>query len=69
MQNVVINGGKTNLIKLGTIIPMNFEGYLIFSLSKEWINKFQGIPKFIVCINKHGKLCITSHDKLKNKTK
>jgi len=53
------------LINLGEITPMNFEGYLIFSLSKEWVNNFSGVPKFSVKINDTGKLCITSEHSVK----
>jgi hypothetical protein len=52
------------MINLGTITPMNFDGYLILSLSKDWINQFSGIPKFSVMINKSGKLCITSESSI-----
>jgi hypothetical protein len=50
------------MVNLGTITPMNFDGYLILSLSKDWINQFSGIPKFSVMINKSGKLCLISID-------
>jgi len=61
----VINGGKISLTNLGTITPMNFEGYLIFSLAKEWVDKFHGIPKFSVKITKNGRLHITSEYSVK----
>ena len=61
----MIDFGRIDLINLGTVTPMNFEGYLIFSLSKDWIDKFSGIPKFDVIINKNGKLCITSVSSIK----
>ena len=59
------NGGRIDLINLGTITPMNFEGYLILSLSKDWVNNFSGVPKFSVKINDIGKLCIISEYSVK----
>ena len=50
------------MTNLGTITPILFENNLIISLSKEWISKFSGIPKFSVKINEAGRLCITSEN-------
>lgn len=65
MPNLVIIFGRIDLINLGTITPMNFEGYLILSLSKEWIIKFPEIAEFSVMINDIGRLCITSKSSMK----
>lgn len=69
MPNAVIDSGRIDLINLGIITPMNLDGYLIFSLSKEWINRFSGIPKFRIMINNNGKLCITSELSIKGNNK
>ncbi len=55
------------MINLGTITPMNFDRYLIFSLSNDWIEKFSGIPKFSIMIDKKGRLCITSESSIKKR--
>ena len=47
---------------LGTISPLIFEDSLIISLTKDWINHFQSVPKFDVSIDKAGRLCIISKD-------
>jgi len=65
MLNVVINSGRIDLINLGTITPMNFDGYLILSLSKNWISKFPEISEFSVKIDDIGRLCITSESSIK----
>ena len=53
------------MINLGTIIPMNFNGYLILSLSKDWTSKFPQISEFNVKIDDIGRLCITSESSIK----
>jgi hypothetical protein len=53
------------LINLGTITPLNFEGYLVVSLSKDWITRFPEITQFDVKINDSGRLCITSESSIK----
>lgn len=57
------------MTSLGTITPMNFEGYLVFGLSKEWVNGFSGIPEFVVIIDSKGRLCITSIQEIKDDVK
>ena len=58
--------GKIDLGNLGSITPTFFENYLIFSLSKDWINKFSGIPEFVVFIDNKRRLCITSIQEIKD---
>ena len=41
------------------------EGYLLLSLSQEWIKKLDGIPTFDVFIDSNGKLAIISQQKVK----
>ena len=53
------------MVVIRNITPLLFENYLIVTLSKDWINKFSGIPKFSVKINNTGKLCITSESSIK----
>jgi hypothetical protein len=65
MLNLVIDSGRIDLINLGTITPLNFEGYLVVSLSKDWITKFPESIEFNVKINNKGKLCITSESSIK----
>ena len=65
MSNAVINSGRIDLINLGIITPMNVEGYLIFGLSKEWLNQFSSIPRFNASIDKKGRICIISEEGLK----
>ena len=50
---------------LGTISPLIFEDNLIIALTKDWINHFQSVPKFDVSIDKKGRLCIISEERLK----
>ena len=66
MPIVVTDTGRTNLTNLGTITPILFENNLIISLSKDWISKFSGVPKFSVKINETGRLCITSETPVEN---
>lgn len=47
-------------MNLGEITPYFFEGKLIISLSKEWIESFGNIPKFEVKIDKNKKLVLQS---------
>ena len=47
------------------ITPYLFEGYLIISLHTDWIKTFDGIPDFIVNIEKGQKLHIISDKKVK----
>jgi len=60
-----MDGGRIDLINLGEITPMNFEGYLILSLSKDWVSQFPEITRFSVAINNMGRLCITSESSIK----
>jgi len=53
------------MIRLGTISPLIFQDSLIISLTKDWINYFQSVPKFDVSIDKKGRLCIIAKEKLK----
>jgi len=50
------------MTRLGTISPLIFSDSLIISLTKDWINHFQSVPKFDVSIDKKGRLCIISKD-------
>ena len=50
------------MTRLGTISPLIFQDNLIISLTKDWINHFQSVPKFDVSIDKKGRLCIISKD-------
>lgn len=61
----MIDGGRIDLINLGTITPLFFEEGLIIALAKEWIDQFSSIPRFNVNIDKKGRLCITSMEGLK----
>ena len=47
------------------IIPYLFEGFLILSLSAEWIKLFNQIPSFSVFIDDSQKLHIVSEEVLK----
>jgi len=58
--------GKIDLSNLGSITPTFFENYLILSLSKDWINKFSGIPEFVVIIDNKRRLCIASIQEIKD---
>ena len=51
--------------KLGTISPLIFDDSLIISLTKDWINHFQSVPKFDVSIDKKGRLLLISKDFIK----
>lgn len=46
---------------------MNFDGFLIFSLSKDWTGKFTGIQKFSVKINNNEKSCIILESSIRKK--
>ena len=61
----VKSGGRKEMTVIRNITPLLFENYLIITLSKDWINKFSGIPEFSVMINNTGKLCITSESSIK----
>ena len=61
----MIDFGRTDLNNYGTITPLNFEGYLIFSLSRDWVNRFSSVPRFSVRINDIGRLIITSESSVK----
>ena len=61
----MIDGGRIDLMNLGEITPMNFDGYLILSLSREWTNRFPEIRRFSVAINNIGRLCIISESSIK----
>lgn len=50
------------MTRLGTISPLIFQDSLIISLTKDWINHFQSVPKFDVSIDKKGRLCIISKE-------
>ena len=65
MPNVVTGIGRIDLINLGTVTPMNLDGYIVFSLSKDWVYHFNRFPKFNVKINNEGKLCITSESSIR----
>lgn len=62
-----MDGGKIDLTNLGEITPLNFEGYLVFALSKDWINRFPEITRFTVTITDIGRLCITSESSIKKR--
>lgn len=47
-------------MNLGTISPYFFEDKLIISLSKEWINLFNEIPKFKVFLDGKNQLILQS---------
>ena len=68
MLRFVIEFGSIELVNLRTITRMNFEEYLIFSLSKDRVNQFSEIPKYSVIINKNRKLCITSLTAIKKES-
>ena len=53
------------MIRLGTISPLIFQDSLIISLTKDWINHFQSVPKFDVSIDKKGRLLLISKDFIK----
>ena len=44
--------------KVDKIIPYIFENYLIISLSKDWINVFDEVPKFEVFIDNKKRLIL-----------
>lgn len=50
------------MTRLGTISPLIFQDSLIISLTKDWINYFQSVPKFDVSIDKKGRLLLISKD-------
>ena len=50
---------------IGIVTPLLFEDKLLISFSKDWIQKFDGIPQFVVAIDK-GILCITSLQEIKD---
>ena len=54
------------MVVIRNITPLLFENYLIVTLSKDWINKFSGIPEFRVSIDKERRLCITSLQEIKD---
>lgn len=45
-------------MNLGEITPHFFEDKLIISLSKEWINLFNEIPKFKITLDKKNRLVL-----------
>ena len=45
---------------IGITTPVFFEDKLLIVFSKDWIQKFDGIPEFRVSIDKKRRLCITS---------
>ena len=60
MQCIVIDFGRIDLTSLGSITPLNFQGYLIIALAKDWANSFPEIRRFDVSINNEGKIAIIS---------
>ena len=48
------------MTNLGTITPYLFGDHLLISLSKEWLDKFAELPKFIAKIDEKGRLCLVS---------
>ena len=57
---------------IGVITPYFFEDKLIISLSKEWVELFQEIPKFNIIIDNRNRLVlqgptIQTHKKSSNK--
>jgi len=63
-------GGKIKLNKISEVNPYVFNDALIISLSSEWIEVFEKIPKFSVLIEK-GRLILQSEEcsNLKRKVK
>ena len=53
--------------KLGTVTPMLFENHLIISFEVNWIDQFEKIPTFDICIDNKRRLCLTSKEELKSK--
>lgn len=44
--------------KITEISPLLFDDYLVFALSKKWIDVFGKIPKFQVFVSEEGQLHI-----------
>jgi len=65
MPKHVIDGAVI-MVELGIISPLLFSDFLILSLTKNWLEKFSGIPEFNVSIDKKGHLCITSVEEVKD---
>ena len=53
--------------KLGVVTPMLFENHLIISFEVNWIDQFDKIPTFEICIDNKRRLCLTSKEELKSK--
>ena len=53
--------------KLGIVTPMLFENHLIISFETNWIDQFDKIPTFEICIDNKRRLCLTSKEELKSK--
>ena len=52
--------------KLGVVTPMLFENHLIISFEANWIDQFEKIPTFDICIDNKKRLCLTSKEELKS---
>jgi hypothetical protein len=51
--------------KIGVVCPLLFDGYLVLSLDKKWIDKFGKVPEFVVTIDNQNKLHLTTLEKMK----
>lgn len=46
--------------KIGKVSPYLFGDHLVIALSKDWINVFNGVPQFVVCLDEKNRLVIVS---------
>ena len=68
MYHHVKNGGELGMKSktIGVTTPLFFEDKLLIVFSKEWIGKFDGIPQFVISIDKKKRLCLTSIKEVKD---
>jgi len=54
------------MINLGITAPLFFDNKLLIVFSKDWIEKFDGIPQFVISIDNKKRLCLTSIKEIKD---
>ena len=53
--------------KIGEVKPLLFDGYLVLSLNKKWLDVFGEMPTFEASLDDDGKLHLTSTKSAYNK--